>query len=355
MRNRHPLWAQVTPPISDIEITANGIKKLMNGINPNKASGPDNIPCRVLKELAEELSPILAALFNQSLSTGELPSDWKQAHVAPIFKKGNQHDPANYRPVSLTCVVCKMLEHVICKHVLNHLEDHGILSKYQHGFRKHHSCETQLLLTLHDLQGYRNERVQVDMAVLDFAKAFDTFPHRRLMNKLSHYGIQGHLHKWIFSFLSQRTQRIRVDGELSEEAQVLSGVPQGTVLGPLLFLLFINDLPHRVSSQVRLFADDCLIYRPIHSHDDCVKLQKDLDALKDWGDMWGMRFNEKKCNIMRIACSKSPFVHLYELNSHTLEQVKDAKYLGVTISEDLTWANHITSTVNKANSTLGFL
>ncbi len=273
------------PPINKLQIAEPGIRKLLQGINVNKASGPDGISCRILHELASELAPVLTALYNQSLASGKLPEDWLQAHVCPIFKKGSQHDAANYRPVSLTCVACKILEHVVCKHILDHLDHHHILTDVQHGFRRHHSCETQLLITMHDLQQYRNERVQVDMAVLDYAKAFDTVPHKRLMNKLAHYGIGGELHTWIYSFLSQRTQRVRVDGELSSEAQVLSGVPQGTVLGLLLFLLFIKDLPSLVSSQVRLFTDDCLLYRPIHSEMDQVTFQQDLHKLGDWCDM----------------------------------------------------------------------
>ncbi len=148
---------------------------------------------------------------------------------------------------------------------------------------------------------------------------------------------------------------MRVDGELSSEAQVLSGVPQGTVLGPLLFLLFINDLPSLVSSQVSLFADDCLLYRPIHSETDQVIFQQDLHKLGAWCDTWGMRFNEKKCNILRVTRSHTPLTRHYELNNHILEVVSETKYLGVTISDDLTWGSHVSHTTNKANSTLGFL
>lgn len=217
------------------------------------------------------------------------------------------------------------------------------------------SCETQLLVTFQDLLYYRDKNIQVDVAVLDFSKAFDTVPHRRLLGKLSHYGIKGEILHWIEAFLTGREQRVVVDGHRSTPADVLSGVPQGTVLGPLLFLLHINDLPSVVDSQVRLFADDCLMYRPIRSREDRIALQSDLDSLERWGDAWGMRFNAKKCQIMTVARGRSCLAYLYSLAGQVLEGVKEAKYLGVSVSNDLSWSPHVNSVFKRANSTLGFL
>jgi len=193
------------------------------------------------------------------------------------------------------------------------------------------------------------------MAILDFSKAFDTVPHRRLLGKLSHYGIQGPVLRWIESFLIGREQRVVVDGHASASCSVLSGVPQGTVLGPLLFLLFINDLPSVVDSQVRLFADDCLLYRPVGSMEDQAALQSDLASLERWGDAWGMHFNAKKCQIMTISRGRSHLVYFYSLSGHTLESVQEAKYLGITLSNSLSWSPHVDSIYSRANSTLGFL
>lgn len=201
----------------------------------------------------------------------------------------------------------------------------------------------------------RDKKVQVDMAILDFSKAFDTVPHDRLLGKLEHYGINGPVQTWISAFLKAREQRVVVGGVSSSPASVDSGVPQGTVLGPLLFLLHINDLPQVVSSQVRLFADDCLLYRAIHKQEDQVSLQRDLDTLKSWGDTWGMRFNAKKCNVMRLSRSRSPLCKFYTLGGHILEEVNQAKYLGVTISKELEWSSHTALTAGKAGRSLGFI
>ena len=210
----------------------------------------------------------------------------------PFFKKGNRHLAENYRPVSLTSVPCKILEHIICSHVRDHLDRHNILSTLQHGFRERHSCESQLLTTLQDLLSLHDRGVQVDLVVLDFAKAFDTVPHE--LGKLKYYGIDSNINQWVRTFLTNRSQEVMVDGSRSDRAAVASGVPQGTVLGPLLFLLHINDLPREILSSVRLFADDCLLYRAISSREGAEILQHDLNSLYAWGQCWGMFFNVKK-------------------------------------------------------------
>ena len=243
----------------------------------------------------------------------------------------------------------------MCRHILKHLEKHKILSNLQHGFRSGHSCESQLITTMSDLYEAHNDKDQVDMVILDFSKAFDTVPHKKLLHKLKNYGIDGRLNAWVEQFLVNRRQRVLVDGAFSGYDKVLSGVPQGTVLGPLLFLCHINDLPQHVLSQIRLFADDCLLYRRIKKEEDQLILQEDLKALEEWATTWGMKFNSTKCYVMTISRSRKPFTKFYQLGDHILQQVSENPYLGLMIRDDLKWSSHINKTSSKASQTLGFL
>ena len=198
---------------------------------------------------------------------------------------------------------------------------------------------------------------QTDVIVMDFAKAFDKVPHKRLLYKLDFYGIRGSTHKWIDSWLSERSQKVVLDGRASDPVPVLSGVPQGSVLGPVLFLIFINDLPDNIRSSVRLFADDCVLYRNVKSPLDCQILQDGLNSLAKWEMDWQMKFNVSKCHSMRVT-RLHPSRHIgvnYTLHQQTLEQVQSAKYLGLTITDDLDWGQHISEITCKTTKTLGFL
>ena len=272
-----------------------------------------------------------------------------------MFKKGERFKASNYRPVSLTCMCSKLMEHVVVSQMMKHFDEHGILADCQHGFRKQRSCETQLIGLTQELHERLEEKAQVDMIVLDFSKAFDKVPHQRLMTKLWNYGIRGNTHAWIKSFLLGRTQRVVVDGEGSGWVPVESGVPQGTVLGPVLFLAFINDLPKAVKSNVHLFADDCVVYRQVKSDSDCAILQDDLDSLENWENKWCMSFNAAKCNTIAITRKHKKILYPYTLHNQILERVEKATYLGVELSGDLTWADHINKTCDKANKQFAFL
>ena len=184
------------PQIDPLSINEQGVKKLLSGINPNKALGPDQIPCRLLKDLCEELAPVYTALFRQSLTSGDLPSRWTLVWIALVFMKRQRNPSENYRPVSLACVSCKLLGHILCAHIHHHLDMHGILTPYNHGFCEKHSCESQLLVTTHDMCKL-DTGSQVHVAVLDFSKAFNTVPHGRLLRKLKHCGTNGPISIWI--------------------------------------------------------------------------------------------------------------------------------------------------------------
>jgi hypothetical protein len=343
------------PTMPEIQVTENGILKLLQNLNPYKAAGPDNIKPIILKTLAPEIAPILTTIFIKSLESGVVPSDWRNANVSPIFKKGSRYDPSNYRPISLTCIACKLLEHIIVTAITKHSHLNNILHPNQHGFRQKKSCETQLLEFAHEAANTLKEGKQMDVLVMDFSKAFDKVGHERLCHKLALHGVRGRTLSWIRAFLTGRTQEVVVEGKHSDRAEVISGVPQGSVLGPCLFLHYINDLPEGLGSGVRLFADDTIVYLTLTTINDARKLQSDLDRLASWENKWQMEFHPKKCQVLSITNKKKPIIFYYSLHGHTLERVLEAKYLGITIKKNLNWNQHISNTCNKANRALGFL
>ena len=346
-----------TNPMPQIRIGQAGVLKLLLDIKENKATGPDGIPGNLLKICAHELAPVYTVLFQASLDQGCLPSDWKKANIVPVFKKGNRARVENYRPISLTSVSSKLLEHIIHSMIMDHLERHSYLNENQHGFRQRRSCETQLITTVRDFTHSLNEQGQTDSILLDFSKAFDKVDHDRLLTKLSTLGIGDSLHQWIHSFLSNREQAVLVDGSSSSPAPVLSGVPQGTVLGPLLFLVYINDISDGLSlgTIIRLFADDALLYRQIKSPEDHAILQKDLNHLQTWADTNKMEFHPAKCQVLRFTNKRKPSQAEYKIQNTTLARVDSAKYLGVILDSKLNWSNQISAACGKASRTLSFL
>ncbi|KAL8575235.1 hypothetical protein ACOMHN_042356 [Nucella lapillus] len=343
--------------MDDITVTEKGVQTLLRNLQPNKATGPDSIPAFILKSAADEITPILTKMFQHSLDVGQVPTDWREAWVVPIFKKGDRHLPANYRPVSLTSIVCKVLEHIVHSGIMTHYDQHGILTDCQHGFRKKRSCETQLLATIHDITKSMAKALQVDVVLLDFSKAFDKVPHRRLLHKLHYYGVRSKTLRWTQAFLTSRTQEVILEGVHSSKAPVMSGVPQGTVLGPLLFLTYINDLPDVVThSKTRLFADDSMLCKDISAPADKTKLQEDLDALEKWERTWQMHFNPSKCAVMTISGSRTKASERsYTLHNQVLENTKASKYLGVTLTDDMTWTVHTDGVAARGSRTVGFL
>ena len=343
--------------MNKIQVSRSGVLKLLSNLKIHKATGPDGIPGRLLKLCANELASPFTLLFQVSLDTGTIPQDWKKAKIVPVFKKGDKGKVENYRPISLTSIPCKLLEHIIHSSVMDHFDKFQIIDDAQHGFRQKRSCESQLITTLRDFSNCLNNKEQIDAILLDFSKAFDKVDHQQLLLKLHQYGIQNSLFAWLKTFLSDRTQTVVVDGQESLAKPVISGVPQGTVLGPLLFLVYINDISKNLSSKtkIRLFADDSLLYRTISSKQDTIELQKDLDILQKWESDNSMEFHPDKCQVLRITNKRKPITSYYPIHSIQLQITDSAKYLGVTIDSNLKWTKHYDNICSKANSTLAFL
>ena len=347
--------------IGNIVITPDIVRKKLEKLNKYKSSGPDNIHPHVLREAASSICIPLSIIYEDSLEVGETPEDWRTANVTPIFKKGDRNDPANYRPISLTSQVCKVLESIVREKVIKHLNVNNLLSEEQHGFREGRSCLSNLLTTIEDWTSILDDRDCVDVAYLDFSKAFDLVSHKHLLLKLKNHGINGQVGNWIKAFLENRKQRVVIRGHKSDELDVLSGVPQGSVLGPILFLIFINDLPECTTCPCSLFADDSKIYcrvpREINGKPELEGahevLQKDLQELHKWAKKWKMSFNVNKCKIMHLGYGNAK--HDYSLDGTVLSETTAEKDLGVLIDNELKFSKHIRSKVSQANRLIGLI
>ena len=332
------------------------VSKKLHSLNPYKSCGPDGLHSRLLKELADQIAGPISAFFNQTLERRKLPDDWKKANISSIFKKGSKNIPANYRPISLTSILCKLMESFVRDHLMNHLLENNLLTTKQHGFITGRSTVTQLLKYLDKCARAVAVGRVVDAIYLDFEKAFDTVPHRRLLEKLKAYGINGDVLEWVKDYLSNRTQIVSVNGTESDLGLVLSGVPQGTVLGPLLFVVYINDMLDTVSSDALLFADDTKIYRQVCSKEDALELQNDIKRLEEWTKRWLLRFNADKCHVLSIGKLEN-ILHTqrYQIGGKELEHVFEEKDLGVLVDSDLNFEEHMASKIKKANQIVGLI
>lgn len=347
-----PYFSHHTMPA--ITFSSGGIKKCIDSLKLSSSPGIDGINSKVLKNTKYVTSEILCHIFQQSLSSGVVPDDWKVGKVIPVPKKGPSSSCSSYRPISLTSVCSKLMEHVLHSHIATFLTSVNFFHPNQHGFRKGLSCDSQLALFINDISTNLDQNIPVDALFLDFEKAFDKVPHQRLLLKLSRLHLNPLVLDWIRNFLTNRQQFVYANNHPSSKRPVLSGVPQGTVLGPLLFLIYINDLPANLSSHIRLFADDCVIYRPILTSTDNHALQDDLDKVTTWCNMWLMSLNTTKTLLVPFHRRKLHHTPKYVLCNSEISSVESCKYLGLTLSNNLSWSSHITNITNDANRTLGY-
>ncbi|CAM5105037.1 unnamed protein product [Natator depressus] len=290
---------------------------------------------------------------NLSFKSASVPNDWKIANVSPIFKKGSRGDPGNYRPVSLTSVLGKLVETIVKNKIVRHIDECKLLRKSQHGFCKGRSCLTDLLEFFEGVNKHVDKGDPVDIVCLDFQKAFDKVPHQKVLRKLSSHGIRGKILSWIENWLKDREQRVGIDGKFSAWRGVISGVPQGSVLEPILFNLFINDLEKGVNGEVAKFADDTKLLKIVKTKADCEELQKDLTKLSDWATKWQMKCNVDKCNVMHIGKNNPNYT--YNTMGANLATTNQEKDLGVIVESSLKTSTQCAAAVKKANGMLGII
>ena len=320
----------------DVEFGISAVEIKLKKLSDDKSPGPDGIHPLLLKECATEVAEPLALIFQKSFETSSLPDDWRTANIVPIFKKGSRTDRENYRPVSLTSVPCKIMESMLKEQMLKHLDTNSIVTSVQHGFMSSRSCLTNLLESLENWTKALDDGYGIDIVYLDFRKAFDSVPHQRLLKKLKMYGITGKALEWIGSFLESRTMRVGVRNSFSDWLEVTSGVPQGSVLGPLLFLLYVNDLPQWITTNIRMFADDTKLWHKISTTLDSQLLQNDLNSLEKWSTIWQLKFNPSKCKVMHVGHDVD--TRYFVTNGKSREElvsVEEEKDLGVHFSKDL--------------------
>ena len=339
--------------INSIRCTVEEVSKKIDDLDRYKAPGTDGFLPRVLKEVRDEISPHLRTIFNRSLETGVVPQDWREANVTPLFKKGDTSKPGNYRPVSLTSVVGKLLESIIVDKLAGHLEGNNLLKNSQHGFRRRRSCLTNLLEFFHEVFTEHDRCKAVDVVYMDFQKAFDKVPFRRLMLKIRALGIQGEICRWIENWLRERRQRVVINSKASGWAPVTSGVPQGSVLGPLLFIIYINDIDEGIVSRISKFADDTKLGTDVSTPEKVEQLQLDLQKLGEWSDKWQMPFNAAKCKVMHIGY-RNPQSE-YFIQGKALESTDSEKDLGVVITSDLKFSKQCIAVEKKAQKLLGYI
>ena len=338
--------------LEEIEIDEDLVKKKLNALNPSKSPGPDGIHPRVLKELTNTIAKPLTLLFKATQEQHTIPEVWKSATVSAIYKKGKKKDPSNYRPVSLTCISCKVIESIYRDNIMKHMKNNNLFSNSQFGFIGGRSTVLQLLNVIDHWTEILDEGGIIDTIYLDFMKAFDKVPHKRLLAKLEYYGIGAPIISWIDSFLTGRKQRVVVNGYSSGWAEVTSGIPQGSVLGPLLFVIYINDLPSNIISDIYLFADDTKLYSKIDSLEDASQLQEDLRRLEQWSEKWLLRFHPDKCKVLDIGI-RDRVSYEYFIGNTKLNHTTEEKDLGVFIDNKLNFNSHISQKIDKANNTLG--
>ena len=369
--------------LENIEVTEQKVREKLLKLRTDKSPGPDSVHPYILKTFADPLCKPIALMYNLTLSTQTLPSLWKTGNITAIFKKGDKNLPQNYRPVQLTSIVSKLIESIITESILQHLVINNLEDLHQHGFTHGKSTVTNLIQALNVWSEALSHGIPVDVIYLDYEKAFDKVPHQRLLKELHRQGIRGQVLGWITDFLKERKQRVRINDNYSDYRTVLSGVPQGSVLGPTLFLLYVSQIPSLLKNFTSLFADDTKLFSyllDMHENSPSemadgnlhttASLQNDINLITEWSEKFQMSFNLSKCHVLHLGHKnpKIPYTMYkqhntittnngttYFLQFHKLDTVTEEVDLGVTVDQQLKFSKHTDTKLSKANKILGLI
>lgn len=338
--------------VSEVTFSVTDVQKAIQRFDVNKVASPDNIPMMFFMKLAMSLSLPLSILFNKSLMNRKFPTRWKISYVSPIFKEGDKNDVSNYRPVSILCAISKIFERLVFNMLFDQIKSE--IHHSQHGFFAKRSTQTNLMEYVSNVAQSIIDGGQVDTIYTDFSKAFDKVDHALLVAKLKRFGFKDNLLNWFDSYLTERSQFVVIGGTKSHRIVPSSGVPQGSILGPLLFILFINDLLSSLSSGSG-FADDLKIYRKINDIYDCNILQSDVHKIVNWCAANKMIINIKKCAVMSTSYSRNKCIFPYKIHDDELQRVSTKKDLGVIMDDKLSFSAHVEAITKKSYRMLGFI
>ena len=345
--------------LTTVEINEEIVYKALCRLDPNKATGPDGIGNHLLKQCSSSLAKPLAKLFRKSLESHTFPSIWKKGNWCPVYKHSAPHSTSNYRPISLLPCLGKVMERIVFTRLYSFLSEQKLLTEHNSGFKSMDSTVNQLIYIVNKIYENLEKGKDICLVFLDVSKAFDKVDHQGLLLKLEQMGIDGDLLLWLNSYLSNRKQRVIINGTCSDWKSINAGVPQGSILGPLLFLVYVNDIVNDIETQIKLFADDTSLLEVIDKDDPLSsfeKINRDLDRLKQWSVQWRSQFNESKSVYMIVTKKKTePAYPTVMMNNVQLRKVDSHTHLGLTINKNLTWNDHIDRIVTKASKRLDCL
>ena len=344
------------PTLNEIVITEDEVFKQLKALKINKSSGPDGIPNKILKMIAIYLKEPLTKLFNKSLAEGKYPSPWKHANIISAFKNiGSASDVRSYRPISLLSSLSKIFEKVVYNRIYDHLIFNSLLTDRQSGYRHRHGTHTQLLYLVHSLYLSLDKGRDFSIIYLDISRYFDKIWHEGLLEKCEKQcGLQGTCLSWLRSYLHNRTQSVVVENAVSKTRTINAGCPQGSVLGPLLALIYLNDLDGTTENELFFFADDTILVKP-HAHNSAeaeMSLQRDLNSIKQFGSKWAITFNSSKTTRQTFTNKRTENSPSLKFGSDAIPVVTNHKHLGLNMSTDLRFHTHIKEIIRKANSAL---